>query len=70
MLSSDVMTVEDVSVVLRITKSRVQSRISEGLDMPRSFRVGRQRLFLRRDFEDWLLARANAYADVTASKNR
>ncbi|WP_189373687.1 MULTISPECIES: helix-turn-helix domain-containing protein [Vogesella] len=53
------MTVAEVSQILRISEHTARNRLSLGLPMPPSFRVGRRRLFLRSEVERWLAERAN-----------
>ena len=52
------MTLMEVSQILRISKHTARNRLSMGLPMPPSFRVGRRRLFLRQEVERWLAAQA------------
>lgn len=53
----DTMTISDVSKLLHITEESARNRISAGQAMPPSFRVGRRRLFLRVDVEQWVAER-------------
>ncbi|MEW4320800.1 helix-turn-helix domain-containing protein [Chromobacterium vaccinii] len=53
------MTVAEVSQILRISEHTARNRLSLGLPMPPSFRVGRRRLFLRSEVARWLAERAN-----------
>ncbi|WP_083370337.1 helix-turn-helix domain-containing protein [Chromobacterium sphagni] len=53
------MTVTEVSQILRISENTARNRLSLGLPMPPSFRVGRRRLFLRSEVERWLAERTN-----------
>lgn len=53
----DTMTISDVAKLLHITEESARNRISAGLAMPPSFRVGRRRLFMREHVEQWLTAR-------------
>lgn len=50
----ETMTLDEVSKVLKITKATARNRLSQGLPMPPSFKVGRNRLFLTTDFYLWL----------------
>lgn len=53
----DTMTISDVAKLLHITEESARNRISAGLAMPPSFRVGRRRLFMRDHVEQWLTVR-------------
>ena len=48
----------EVSQILRISEHTARTRLSMGLPMPPSFRVGRRRLFLKQEVERWLAAQA------------
>jgi Helix-turn-helix domain len=51
----DVLTLDEVCEnVLRISAQTGRNRLSRGLPMPPSFRVGRRRLFLVTDVDQWL----------------
>lgn len=50
----ETMNLDEVSKVLKITKATARNRISLGLPMPPSFKVGRHRLFPKAEFELWL----------------
>lgn len=52
------MTLMEVSQILRISEHTARNRLSMGLAMPPSFRVGRRRLFLKQEVERWLAAQA------------
>lgn len=54
----DTMTLAEVSQVLKISEHTARNRLSLGLPMPLSFRVGRRRLFLRSEVELWLAKQA------------
>ncbi len=56
----ETMTVAEVSQILRISEHTVRNRLSMGLPMPPSFRVGRRRLFLRLEVERWVAEQANS----------
>ena len=45
------MTLMEVSQILRISEHTARNRLSMGLPMPPSFRVGRRRLFLKQEVE-------------------
>ncbi|WP_373873642.1 helix-turn-helix domain-containing protein [Pseudomonas pseudonitroreducens] len=47
-----------MSQILRISEHTARNRLSMGLPMPPSFRVGRRRLFLKQEVERWLAAQA------------
>lgn len=59
--SVETMTVSEVSEILKISESTARNRLSQGLPMPPSFRVGRRRLFLRREVERWLAIQAGDF---------
>jgi hypothetical protein len=51
----EVLTLDEVcESVLRISAQTGRNRLSRGLPMPPSFRVGRRRLFLVTDVDQWL----------------
>ena len=51
----EVLTLDEVCEnVLRISAQTGRNRLSRGLPMPRSFRVGKRRLFLVTDVDQWL----------------
>jgi Helix-turn-helix domain len=51
----EVLTLDEVCEnVLRISAQTGRNRLSRGLPMPPSFRVGRRRLFLVADVDHWL----------------
>ena len=52
------MTLMEVSQILRISEHTARNRLSMGLPMPPSFRVGRRRLFLKQEVERWLAEQA------------
>lgn len=54
------MTLAEVSQLLKISEQTARNRLSLGLPMPPSFRVGRRRLFLRSEVELWLTKQATA----------
>jgi Helix-turn-helix domain len=55
----ETMTLEDVCNVLKITKATARNRLSQGLPMPPSFKVGRNRLFLKTEFYLWIEQQVN-----------
>ena len=57
----------EVSQILRISEHTARNRLSMGLPMPPSFRVGRRRLFLKQEVERWWLAEQDR---VSRSHNR
>lgn len=63
----DTMTISDVSKLLHITEESARNRISAGQAMPPSFRVGRRRLFLRVDVEQWVAERITRPQPPTAT---
>ncbi|MBS5840786.1 MAG: helix-turn-helix domain-containing protein [Pseudomonas sp.] len=54
----ETMTLGEVSLILKITEHTARNRLSMGLPMPPSFRVGRRRLFLTQEVERWLAQQA------------
>lgn len=50
----ETMNLDEVSKVLKISKATARNRLSLGLPMPPSFKVGRSRLFLTAEFYLWL----------------
>ena len=50
----ETMTINDVSRLLHITEDTARNRLSAGMDMPPSFRVGKRRLFLKTEVEIWM----------------
>jgi Helix-turn-helix domain len=68
----EVLTLDEVCEnVLRISAQTGRNRLSRGLPMPPSFRVGRRRLFLVTDVDQWLQQTAhhngpiNSLGDLT-----
>ncbi|QGZ32798.1 helix-turn-helix domain-containing protein (plasmid) [Stutzerimonas stutzeri] len=57
-MTVETMTLMEVSQILRISEHTARNRLSMGLPMPPSFRVGRRRLFLKQEVERWLAAQA------------
>lgn len=56
----EVLTLDEVCEnVLRISAQTGRNRLSRGLPMPPSFRVGRRRLFLVTDVDQWLQQKAH-----------
>ncbi|MBH2015738.1 MAG: helix-turn-helix domain-containing protein [Burkholderiales bacterium] len=53
-MNSDLMTIEQVSELLKITARTARNRLSRGDPMPPSFRTGRRRLFLTRAVQQWI----------------
>lgn len=53
-MTVETMTLMAVSQILRISEHTARNRLSMGLPMPHSFRVGRRRLFLKQEVERWL----------------
>jgi predicted DNA-binding transcriptional regulator AlpA len=50
----EMLTLAEVGHLLRMSEQTVRNRLSLGLPMPPSFRIGRRRLFRRDDFDRWL----------------
>lgn len=53
-----VLTLDDVCALLKISTRTGRNRLSQGLPMPPSFRNGRRRLFLASLVEAWLRGQA------------
>ena len=56
----ETMNLEEVSKALKISKATARNRLSLGLPMPPSFKVGRSRLFLTTEFYFWMAQQAKA----------
>lgn len=56
----ETMNLTEVSKILKISAGTARNRLSMGLPMPPSFRVGRQRLFFTEEFNKWMLEQAKA----------
>jgi excisionase family DNA binding protein len=56
----ETMSLDEVSKVLKISKGTARNRLSKGLPMPPSFKVGRSRLFLTTAFDFWMEQQANS----------
>ena len=54
----ETMNLDEVSKVLKITKATARNRLSQGLPMPPSFKVGGSRLFLTTEFYLWMAQQA------------
>lgn len=50
----ETMNLDEISKVLKISKATARNRLSLGLPMPPSFKVGRSRLFLTEQFHQWM----------------
>lgn len=50
----NILTLEEVCCLLKITHQTGRNRLSLGLPMPPNFRVGRRRLFIASDVIDWI----------------
>jgi predicted DNA-binding transcriptional regulator AlpA len=50
----ETMTLDEVSQILKISEHTARNRLSQGLAMPPSFRVGRRRLFLTSEVQRWI----------------
>lgn len=55
----ETMNLKQVSQVLKISEATARNRLSLGLPMPPSFKVGRQRLFITLDFYKWIQEQSN-----------
>ena len=53
----ETMTLEDICKILKISITTGRNRMSQGLDMPPSFKVGRRRLFWKEEVEQWFRSR-------------
>lgn len=49
----ETMTLAELSELLKITVHTARNRISFGMSMPPSFKVGKRRLFLKKEVELW-----------------
>jgi hypothetical protein len=56
----DVLTLNDVCKLLKITPQTGRNRLSMGMPMPPNFRVGRRRLFIATDVIDWIKEQSGA----------
>lgn len=54
----ETMNLDEVSKVLKISKATARNRLSLGLPMPPSFKIGRSRLFLTTEFYLWMAQQA------------
>lgn len=54
----NVLGLEEVCKTLKITIQTGRNRLSKGLPMPPSFRIGRRRLFIESEIEKWLSEQA------------
>jgi predicted DNA-binding transcriptional regulator AlpA len=52
----DTLTLSEISKMLRISDHTARNRLSMGMPMPPSFRVGKRRLFIKTEVEVWLEA--------------
>jgi K+/H+ antiporter YhaU regulatory subunit KhtT len=55
----ETMNLKQVSQVLKISEATARNRLSLGLPMPPSFKIGRHRLFLTLAFKQWIQEQAN-----------
>jgi predicted DNA-binding transcriptional regulator AlpA len=65
----ETITLTEVSQILKISEHTARNRLSLGLPMPPSFRIGRRRLFLKREVERWLAEQAvqgSSYRQVSS----
>lgn len=51
---------KEVCKVLKISEGTARNRISLGLTMPPSFKIGRHRLFITVEFRKWIQEQENA----------
>jgi len=51
----ETMTIKEVCAVLKITPAAARNRLSQHLPMPPSFKIGKRRLFLVSEFNNWIL---------------
>lgn len=56
----DTLTLPEISKILRISDHTARNRLSMGMAMPPSFRVGKRRLFIKTEVEKWLEAQMAA----------
>ena len=57
-MTTNYLTVEQVSKKLHITVGTVRNRISKDDPMPPSIKVGRRRLFPEDEFDNWMKLKA------------
>jgi predicted site-specific integrase-resolvase len=57
----ETMTLKEVCKVLRISEGTARNRLSSGLTMPPSFKIGRHRLFLTVEFRKWIQEQENSH---------
>lgn len=50
----DTLTLSEISKMLKISDHTARNRLSMGMPMPPSFRVGKRRLFIKVEVEKWL----------------
>ena len=66
----DVMTLGDICKLLKITEQTARNRLSLGLPMPPSFKIGRRRLFMVSEVKTWLCRQAGIeMSDSTSKQN-
>lgn len=66
----DTLTLSEISKMLRISEHTARNRLSMGMSMPPSFRVGKRRLFIKAEVEVWLLAqKKGSFQELPAIQN-
>lgn len=63
----NILTLEEVCCLLKITHQTGRNRLSLGLPMPPNFRVGRRRLFIATDVIEWIKEQSEAKVCNTQS---
>lgn len=63
----DTMTLSEISQILKISEHTARNRLSLGLPMPPSFRIGRRRLFIREEVYKWVATQAGQSFDPSCA---
>lgn len=57
----NILTLEEVCFLLKITQQTGRNRLSLGLPMPPNFKVGRRRLFIAQTVNEWIIEQAAVF---------
>lgn len=57
----NILTLEEVCCLLKITHQTGRNRLSLGLPMPPNFKVGRRRLFISQTVDKWINEQAGIF---------
>lgn len=57
----NILTLEEVCCLLKITHQTGRNRLSLGLPMPPNFKVGRRRLFIAQTVDTWINEQAGIF---------